>query len=249
VGKTTAVVNGPLSAAGGIGRSRTCKRSCCRRVLRGDIAWSGENICYISPVNKPRAIWVIDEEAQLDALASTARLDLIDTLQALGEASAPELAVQLGRPPDSLYYHLRALAEAGLVKTVGEQRKGRAVEAVYAVQDPDRRLAISHRPKSRRSRDAVRKIVHLMLLAAEREYRDSSEDPDCVVAGPERELWPSRTVGWLSRDELVRVNTLLAELNSLISTHRSGTNQKLYALQFSLAPVARANKPKPKELP
>jgi DNA-binding PadR family transcriptional regulator len=200
-------------------------------------------------MRKRAPLVVIDDEAQLNSLASTVRLDLVDILQALGEASVPELAVQLGRPADGLYYHLRALADAGLVKTVGEQRKGRAAEAVYAVQPSDRRLAISHRPKSRRAQEAVQKIVHLMLLAAEREYRDASEDPDCVVEGNGRELWPSRAVGWLSRKELVRVNSLLTELNSLISTQRSGSDQKLYALQFSLAPLARGNTPNPKDQP
>jgi len=191
-------------------------------------------------MNDRRAIVMIDDEAQLEALASTVRLDLVDTLQALGEASVPELAARLGRPADGLYYHLRALTEVGIVRVVGEQKRGRSAETVYSVEDPDGRLAIRHNSKTPRARAAVQKIVRSMLSAAEREYRQCSDTPDCVVEGPERELWPSRAVGWLSKEDLVRVNSLLVELNSLMSGQRSGPTQKLYALQFSLAPIARA---------
>ena len=93
------------------------------------------------------------------------------------------------------------------------------------------------------------RIVRAMHAAAEREYRDACEAPAAAAEGPERELWPSRVVGWLSREDLARVNALLAELNSVMSRQRSGPNKKLYALPFSLAPLTRAIKPSPEARP
>jgi len=191
-------------------------------------------------VLKTGSIYTVDSEAPLRALASTVRLDIIDTMLALGKASAPDLARQLGRPADALYYHLRALDRAGLVREVGERKRGRTVEAVYSVRS--KRLALSHRPQGRGSREAVQKIVKAMLLTAQREYSAASADANCVVDGPSRELWPSRSMGWLSKRELTRVNSLLSELNVLVSARRSSPDQQLYSLQFLLAPTGRGRR-------
>jgi DNA-binding transcriptional ArsR family regulator len=189
---------------------------------------------------------LVEDETQLSALASTVRQDIVDTLRALGEASAPELAAHLNRPADGLYYHLRALSRVGLVAEVCERRKGRVAEAVYSLRQ--KTLALSHRPRDQRAKAALINIVRAMFSGAEREYRRAIADQDCVVDGPRRELWPSRVVGWLTPHQLEQVNTLLSELNALVATNRFAPEARLYALQFSLAPAAPrpTSHPKPK---
>src|SRR3954462_6760860 len=63
-----------------------------------------------------RARGAVEDAREIELLASPTRIELVDTLEALGgEASVAELAAQLGRPADGLYYHLRQLAEGGLL--------------------------------------------------------------------------------------------------------------------------------------
>ncbi len=57
----------------------------------------------------------VENAAEIEVLASPTRIELVDTVEALGSASVAELAEQLGRPADGLYYHLRQLAAAGLL--------------------------------------------------------------------------------------------------------------------------------------
>src|SRR5690349_18270302 len=77
---------------------------------------------------------VVSRLDQLSALASPARLEVIDTLTRLGAVSLAELAAALGRPADGLYYHVRALEKVGLVAAAGTRvvagRRERLVRAV-----------------------------------------------------------------------------------------------------------------------
>jgi DNA-binding transcriptional ArsR family regulator len=184
----------------------------------------------------------IEDVAQLRALASAVRLDIVDTLQAMGEASAPDLAQQLGRPADALYYHIRALSAAGLVAEVGVRRKGRNTESVYAIASPTRTLSLSHRPKGRQGREGLNRIVRAMLQTSGREYRAALAAGACIAYGPTRELWPSRSLGWLSKAKLARANQLLTELNRLMLAKRSSDDDRLYTLQFMFAPAVTARK-------
>lgn len=182
----------------------------------------------------------VDTPAQIRALASTVRQEIVDTVQALGRASVPELAAQLGRRADALYYHVRALRKAKLLVQVESRRRGRHVEAVYATPEPDKRLMLRYRPGNSASSRALRQVVASMLRAARREFDAAIVRADCVVEGPHRELWVGRTQGWLSAAELARCNALLSELAGLLSSPRSRERDRLFALQFLLAPTAHA---------
>lgn len=178
---------------------------------------------------------------QLRALSSTVRQDIVDTLQALGTASVSELAKHLDRAPDSLYYHVRALVKAGLLTRRAEsRRRGRHQEALYALATEGDRLRLSYRAGRSRESQAVAELVGNMLRASQREFTAALALPDCVTEGPCRELWAGRSKGWLSMQELERCNALLAELAGLLCSVRSAERDRLFTLQFLLAPARRA---------
>jgi hypothetical protein len=180
----------------------------------------------------------VDRPDQLRALASTVRQDIVDTLQALGGASVPELARHLSREPDSLYFHVRALLKVGLLVRLPDDRvQGGRREAMYATARPDRRLQLDYRSGNGEARKALDGLVGNMLRSAHRDFTAASRDPACVVAGPRRELWAGRAKGWLSAAELERCNALLAELTALLSAVRTPKRDRLVALQFLLAPA------------
>ncbi len=70
--------------------------------------------------------------AQVRALASPSRLEIVEAFGALGRASARELAAHLGRSPGAVYHHVRALEHAGIVREVARRPGPRRPEAVYA---------------------------------------------------------------------------------------------------------------------
>lgn len=183
----------------------------------------------------------VDHPDQLRALASTVRQDIVDTVQALGRASVPELARHLSREPDALYYHVRALLKVGLlVRLPADRVRGGRSEALYATARPDRRLQLAYGSRGSAARKAVEALVANMLRSAQRDFMAASKDPDCVVTGPRRELWAGRSKGWLSAAELERCNALLAKLTTLLSCVRTPRRDRLVNLQFLLAPARQS---------
>jgi DNA-binding transcriptional ArsR family regulator len=67
----------------------------------------------------------------LEALAHPVRLDLINHLMAAGPATASACARAVGDTPSNCSYHLRVLAQAGLVDEVrSEDRRERPWQAL-----------------------------------------------------------------------------------------------------------------------
>lgn len=189
----------------------------------------------MAPRGRPPA-W-IDSLRQLRALVSPVRQELVDMLQALGQASIAELAGRLGRPADGLYYHVRALIGAGLVLPVGRRAAGRREEQVYATIAPQHRLTLRYRPEHAPSVAALRELVGSMLRTAERDFRAGLTRAGVVMEGRRRELWAARVKGWLSPGELERVNALLAELATLLERGPSPARKQLFTLSYVLAPA------------
>lgn len=181
----------------------------------------------------------ITERAQLAALATPLRQELIDSLHAAGGvATATELAAQLGRPVDGLYYHLRALAEAGLVtEQTGRSRAGRA-ERRYQLRGADKGLLrVDYEPQLAGNREGLRALAAAMLRIAGRDFSNALRRPELVVEGPQRELWAARNKGWVSAAELRQLLSLLERAALLLGRPRSKTRQHLMSLCFVVAPV------------
>jgi len=178
--------------------------------------------------------WQVDEPAQIELLASPIRQEIVDTLGALGgPVSAAELALQLGRHADGLYYHLGLLGKAGLiVESMGEDEVRR-----YAL--PGTRtlaLRLAYPTGSEPGKRALSKFTHAMLKVAQEDFDTALAMPDIVTAGSGRQLWAARNKAWLSEDELAQANALLERLCELMSQPRTPERTQLLSCAFVLAP-------------
>lgn len=191
-----------------------------------------------------RATRIITSSAAFEALTYPLRQELIDTLQAFGgEASAGELAEQLGRPVDGLYYHLRLLRKCKLiVETQARNAAGRLERRYRIAMAGNGQLRLAYRPEKPRDAAALRKVVAGMLRIAGRDFNDAldgeSVEQQLVVEGERRELWAARSKGWVSEADLKEINRLLAQLHVLLERPRDEHRTHLTSLCFVLAPVA-----------
>jgi DNA-binding transcriptional ArsR family regulator len=177
---------------------------------------------------------IVEDAQEIFLLASPARIEIMDTLEALGSAvSVAELAASLGRPADGLYYHLRQLADGGLIEeevaSDGRRYRTRTRKG--------NRLRLRYRPGKTANARAVRSVAGSMSRVAERDFARALADPASVVEGPRRELWAARGKGWVGSDELTEINRLLARLMELLLQPRSADKDKMIALSWVLAPV------------
>jgi len=181
---------------------------------------------------------VVENAREIGLLASPARIEIVDTLEALGTAvTVAELAARLGRPADGLYYHLRQLAAGGLIEQ-HDDSDGRRYRTRTRGGD---RLRLRYRPGAGANARAVRDVAGSMLRVAERDFARALADPDTVVEGPQRELWVSRGKGWVTAAELAEINRLLGRLRDLLQRPRANQDGKLITISWVLAPL----EPKP----
>lgn len=177
----------------------------------------------------------IDDPEQLELLASAARQEILDTVEALGTCSVTELAKELGVPADSLYYHVRRLEAAGLLVARGERRTARRDETIYGLCDDS--LRVRYDPEDPENVHRVSEIVAALLRVAERDFRDGFTPALATVGGPARNLWGGRVKAWLSDEELREVNDLLQRLMALFRAGSRSEDRQLCSFAWTLAPL------------
>ena len=177
------------------------------------------------------------DPAQIRALRSPLRQEIVDVAQALAPCAVADLARELGRPADGLYYHVRALVAAGLLVSAGERGIGRQREALYATVAPEGGLRLLYDPADPENAAAVTAAVGSMLRLTARNFADAFRtDQDVCCEGPRRNLWAGRTTGWLAPGDLEEVNELLQRLRAVLERPRAdGT--RLHAVTYVVAPV------------
>jgi hypothetical protein len=181
----------------------------------------------------------ITEPAAIAVLASPVRQELFDTIEAMGGvATVAELAEQLGRPADGLYYHVELLHRAGLLSTapVGKSRAGRSERRYRTPSRAGQYVGLGYRTRDARNTAAVRGVVGSMLRIARRDF-DRGLAGDVIVEGPQRELWAARGTGWVSDAELAAINRHLHQITRLLRRPRGGARRRLASVCFVLAPM------------
>ncbi len=167
------------------------------------------------------------------ALASPVRQDIIVALEGSAPRTAAELAARLGRRPDALYHHLRALQRAGLVRPEARAstrgRPGRAWRLrMKAVRLPARAVAGRNAPLAER-------IVSAMARASLRDYRRALR---AAEAGRGPRPSASRSSVWLDAGERRKLERAIARLVGRLRVNEPRDGRRPHVLTCVLAPVA-----------
>lgn len=176
---------------------------------------------------------LVKDQTQFAALASGTRQEIVDVLPRLGTASVADIARALDRPPDTLYYHLRALAKVGLIESAGSRRTERRQEALYRAVAPQIQLRLEPRTPSRNR--AATAIVSSAMRMGIRDYKRALAQADVVTTGADREVWALRTTGWLTSSQLRKVVSLIRRLVNDVSQPKD--EGRLFGLTLAFAPV------------
>jgi len=175
-----------------------------------------------------RSRYRIERADQLEALRSPARLDLLDTVSAIGPCSVAEVSVRLGAKRESLYFHVKRLEAVGLLRVVEHRPTARRREAVY--DTPSRELVVDTTDV-----DACVRIAEANVRQTRRSLAPAFRS-GARTEGPARELQVARIKGWLGESELVRANALLDELHALLRRGRPREGADLFTLTTALVP-------------
>lgn len=177
---------------------------------------------------------IVEDPKKIAVLSTPIRIELVTAIQALGGvATVAELALQLGRSADGLYYHLRTLVRGGLLEEIVDADARR----YRLVTPPGERMRLRYKPGATANAKAVARVAASMSRLAQRDFVRALANPDTIVEGPARELWVARLRGWADPDDLLEVNRLLQRLSDLLLGTRPKPDGKLVAFHWILAPI------------
>jgi len=159
--------------------------------------------------------WIIRRE-QVEALASSVRMDICDRLAALGPMTVRELSDALGRQPTSIYHHLKDMIDVGLVKSSEKVGARGRPGMVYETVAP--RMRAARAIEFEENHDAIARGARVVANTMAKEYAEAIGQEESTPFGAARNHWLFRVVAAPSAERLARINTLLDELAELVWT-------------------------------
>jgi predicted transcriptional regulator len=181
--------------------------------------------------------FLVTSAKQLHVIASPGRDEIVDVVGLVGPCSITELAGALGRSRNSLYYHVRALRDSGLLVETHRSGEGKKTTAYYDL--PGRPLAVHFDLSTKERKQAVVALARARIRSAARGFERACRPGVVTVDGPRRNLWATRLKGWLSDKALEEANALLARLIDLVGRGRGASveGKRSYEFTFVLAPT------------
>lgn len=180
--------------------------------------------------------FVVTSAEQLEVIASPGREAIVDTVALIGPCSIPDLARMLGRSRHSLYYHVKALRDCGLLTETLRSGEGIRTTAYYDV--PGRPFSVRFDLGSEARRQAVLRLARARVRTAMRGFERACRPDAVTIEGPRRDLYATHVKGWLSGDGLEEANRLLGRLIQLVAAEPADkvSGRRPYEFSFVLCP-------------
>ena len=160
----------------------------------------------------------------------------------LGETNVSALAQALSRDADGLYYHLKLLKKAGLIRMwEGPRWEGPGMRIAPVA----RRVRVGEKQQVNEHAPELTAIVTKMIRLGARDYRRALARGDAAIEGKRRDLVALRATGWLSRRDMEPLNLLIREVSGFVAgAPRIRGEERLYALTILLTPLDRRERKK-----
>lgn len=184
----------------------------------------------------------IEKAEQFRAMASPVRDQIMNVVANLGTwepdgvaegVSIRQIAEQLGRKPASLYRHIEALVEAGLINETGSQASGGRDATTYAAGGAHIVLVAPSGPGP--AMDAMCDYIRSIATSAGREMTAAAIDQasQASAIGP-HDVGGAVIRGWLDEEQRAKLRRLQKELNAVFaeSKRRPGTRLMAATLLF-----------------
>jgi len=181
--------------------------------------------------------YILESLSQLQVITSPIKQEIIDVIQARGQCSVSDIAEELGRPADGLYYHIKALLKEQLVVEVGTTKKAGQVETIYSTSQSGSLMEAGYDRSDPEKIKAMNKIVSSMMKIAVKDFSAGLTLGAAIVEGDNRNLSATRIKSRLTNDEVRKVNRLLAELTAIFNHQRRDNSENLYSIAWILAPI------------
>jgi len=165
---------------------------------------------------------------QLRALRAPVRHRIIAAMTRLKSCSVKELAPHVGMMPESLYYHVRKLEGAGLIRVKERRIAGKREEKVYEPAAP--RIVMDRRNRSRAFLDALGDVYGAVLRATDRSLRRALDREKMQSRGPRTATDVRQLTVRLDAKSAAEVRGWIDELMDFLSAHDDPEGVDAYTL-------------------
>lgn len=172
-----------------------------------------------------------DKSKKQSLLTSTSRRDIVRLLSERGPSSVADLATDMGRPADALYYHIRILLQNSLITKSDIRRSRRRDMTIYSVVGN-----IGSKKKGKNWSKSPQETASL-LNTADREYKRGIGLPSAVTRGEGINVLVDRHVAWFTDEELKSFKKHLSALEEKMKRGAKRENSRLFAFTYTLNPL------------
>ncbi len=151
------------------------------------------------------------DPAQVRALRTPTRFRVLNAILELGPCSVAAIANRLDWKPASLYYHVNALQEVGLVRRVGEKSGEHRSEALY--EATARTIELDRETRTPEFLAAIWDTYRAALRASERDL-ERVLGKEASGSGPRQKTMVEQTTVRLGSAKADRIRKLLEELHA-----------------------------------
>jgi DNA-binding transcriptional ArsR family regulator len=173
---------------------------------------------------------------QIAVLVSPVRVELLQHLATAGPCSVAALATALARTPHALYYHLRCLTRAGLVRTRIAKRAGHRPEAIY--ERTAGRIGLPYDPRTPGNTAVINRAATAVLRRAERTFHHAMRRGWVAQPGSTGDALVSARTVWLTDEALGRLRESWARLEEAFVAANSRREGRPFRVTIALAPLA-----------
>ncbi len=195
-------------------------------------------------------VYTATTSAQVRALASPIRLEILTFATAVGPCSLPELARACGRPADSLYRHARLLLKHNMLVAIKPRpvdqnsRPGSGRRAELVVDAAAERFTVDYEPSTGRGAPAFRRVCAAAFKAARQTLEDNEGNPRVAITGPSRNFGVRTMTAWLTPEQLKVVMEAIETATGQFDRGVGRASERpedaeLHHFTYVIAPVAR----------
>ncbi len=184
-------------------------------------------------MKKPQAVRFRKKEA-IAALASPLRMEILQEFEGVDGLTVRELATRIGRPQESLYYHVKKLVAIGALVEVERNLKGKRWESVYGPAGS--RFEVD--PGSEGDSEVLGRLTGALMRSAARELKSAVDDG--VLAEKNCRPLVRRVRARLTAADLDRIEKLFGEIEAICVRRKRQGSGRLFAVTSLLVPVEKS---------
>ncbi len=186
-------------------------------------------------------IHTIEGEAQRRAFSSPLRQEILRYFAAGRRLSVREVAERMGRPPSAIHYHVRLLAQSGLLMKSGERREGRRREAEYSMVAEAIAVPSDSQSSEEGENTLALKTMASAFRMAERDMKAAFSEGAARREGEDRNFYAIRTHLRLNRQEMAELNrhldSMLGVVLESIRREQPQDDDEFVSLTLALVPL------------